>query len=348
MGSGGRRPDGAKSAAPPSREGGGPAAFAGPDPRAVMDPRVNESTIAHTPHAFINKAGEVIVIVPLQPRHEEGLRAMYLAYEPKRSFWGLPPESPDLCRSWVSGMIAEGLNLVALAMEAGVVGHAALFEMNPETCEMLLVVAPAFQNLGIGTQLARSAIQLAHEIGLRRIWLTVEARNLRARHVLRKCGFVYLDRSHPDEVEMALDVGGRFDPSKTRVAVVMTRRVHTAHPDMPCRAAVEVFLREPIGAMPVVDEGGRVVGIVSQTDLLLPACEAKRVGEVMTRPVVTVDEDCPLARVITLLRSRRVRCIPVLDPQGRLAGVVGRKDILAYYAGQSPGEAESPGTDSPG
>jgi CBS domain-containing protein len=59
----------------------------------------------------------------------------------------------------------------------------------------------------------------------------------------------------------------------------------------------------------------------------------------MTRDVVTAYESWPLARVISLFHSRRIRCIPVLDGFGRLVGVIGRKDVLSYYVGRAPENA---------
>jgi len=46
---------------------------------------------------------------------------------------------------------------------------------------------------------------------------------------------------------------------------------------------------------------------------------------------VTVEQRCPMTKVISLFNARRIRCIPVLDEREKLVGVVGRKDILAYY-----------------
>lgn len=296
-----------------------------------MNDRVSQSTLARTPHAFLNKRNEPILITPLDERREAGLVRMYLAYEPRNSFWGLPPIQDDACRRWVEGMIADGMNLLALSFDTGVVGHAALFPMDEGACEMFIVVSRPLQNLGIGTQLARCAVQLSHEMGFCRIWLSIEANNLSARHVLRKCGFEYLTQDDPTEVEMTLDIHRYQDPSDVHASDVMTREVLTVHKDMPCQAAVAVFLEKPIGAMPVVNGADQVIGIVSQTDLMLSASTNKRVGEIMTRRVVTVQEHCPLAEVISLFHSRKIRCIPVLDGRKKLVGVVGRKDILAYH-----------------
>jgi len=299
-----------------------------------MDPRVSESTIAHAPHAFITKREDPILITALGDSRADALVAMYLAYEPRNAFWGLPPIRDDACRHWVRGMIANGLNLVALSIDAGAVGHAALFPMQADACEMLVVVSPPFQNRGIGTQLSWCAVQLAHEVGFCRIWLSVETTNLRARHVFRKCGFEDLARHDEMEIEMALDTRRLLDPSQVRVGELMTRKVVCTHADMPCRAAIDLFLSNPIGALPVLDGRERIAGIISQTDLLMPGCASKKVGDLMTRQVVTAREDWPLARIISLFHSRRIRCLPVLDRHQTLVGVIGRKDVLSYYSGQ--------------
>ena len=303
----------------------------GPQKANALHGRAGRSTLARTPHAFLSKRSEPNVVMLLDERHGDKLVAMYLAYEPRNSFWGLPPIQDDACRKWVEGMVADGVNLVAMSFDAGAVGHAGLFPMADEACEILVVVSPPFQNQGIGTQLARCAVQLSYEIGFCRIWLSVEANNLKARHVFAKCGFEYLARHDPTEVEMALDVRACHDPSDVPVSEVMTREVLTVHQTMPCRTAVKIFLAQPVGALPVVDGSGEILGIVSQTDLILPASVNKRVSDIMTRRVVTVQQDCPITKVASLFHARRIRCIPVLDRRKKLVGVVGRKDILAYY-----------------
>lgn len=297
-----------------------------------MNDRVGKSTISRSPHAFINRNGEPLIVTPLSKARAHQLVDMYMSYEPRNSFWGLPPIRDEACEAWVDRMIREGENLVAMSFESGIVGHAALFQMGGDGCEMLVVVSPAHQNLGIGTQLAQCSIQLAHEIGFCRIWLSIEANNLRARHVFRKCGFEYVTQDDPTEVEMALDVSGYHDASDVPVAELMTREVLTVHKDVPCRVAVEMFLEKPIGAMPVVNGAGEVVGIISQTDLIVPANLDKQVGEIMTRRLVTVPEDCPVTKVVRLFHVRRLRSIPVVNAQGKLVGIIGRKDILGYYA----------------
>jgi RimJ/RimL family protein N-acetyltransferase len=131
---------------------------------------------------------------------------MYLSYQPRNSFQGLPPIKDAVCVNWVRDMLRTGINVIALADRVSIVGHTALFPINQQKCEMLVVVYPAFQNVGIGTELVRTCIDLAYELGHERIWLPVDATNVRARHIYKKCGFEYVSSKQGRELDMACDV----------------------------------------------------------------------------------------------------------------------------------------------
>ena len=73
-------------------------------------------------------------------------------------------------------------------------------------------------------------------------------------------------------------------------------------------------------------------GIITKTDLMIPANVAKMTGEVFTRNVVTVHEGQPISRIIRMLQSKKFRAIPVVDREKKLVGIVGRREILAYFA----------------
>ena len=111
-----------------------------------LDIRGKGSTISHLPQAFINKRGEAIVSQMLDEKTCEGLIKMYLDYQPRNSFQGLPPITDQACVQWVQHMIGNGVNLIAVSYLEGVVGHSALFPVNDQICELLVVVAPSFQN----------------------------------------------------------------------------------------------------------------------------------------------------------------------------------------------------------
>jgi CBS domain-containing protein len=298
---------------------------------AAMTIDQTRTTIHRFPHGFINKRAEPTLITTLTERRHRQLIDMYLAFQPRNSFSGLPPIRDEACVQWVQGMIATGVSLVALSFEEGMVAHGALFPVSDEMCELLLVVRPAHQGAGIGGQLARCLIQVGHELGFERIRLSVEAGNHIARHVYEKSGFQYLSQGMTDELEMSLDLDRYRGAVDVAVGEIMDRHVIVLHPEMPCKVALMIFLQDNVDAIPVVEGRDQLVGILSEADLMVEENLDRKVREVQTREVVALEETCTVAKAISLFRSRNLRCIPVLNRRMEVVGVVRRKDILAHY-----------------
>jgi CBS domain-containing protein len=298
-----------------------------------MERDLTRTSIHAFPYAFVSKRGDPILVTTLSADRAADLLAMYLAYEPRGSFQGLPPTRDDLCRKWVDDMIANGLSLVALSFLRGVVGHVALFPVGAEACEMLVVVSPPHQNAGIGTELVRCSTQVSHELGFEQIHLSVESANGRARHVYKKCGFEYVAGVEMSgDIEMVAHLRRHRDTVNASVSAVMNREVISFRPHDPCTVALDIFLRASVASLPVVDDRGRLLGILSKSDLMLSSNLRRNVGEVLTRDVITVAEAAPIEKVLRILQSKRVRAVPVVDRDNKLVGVVGRRDILAYYS----------------
>jgi len=154
-----------------------------------------------------NKRGEPVRVQLLREALHPSLVKMYLDFRPRNSFQGLPPMRDEVCVNWVQGMVGTAVNLVALGHDEALVGHAALFPIDGRKCEMLVVVSPESQNLGIGTELVQACGDVSRELGYRQIWLPVEATNVRARHVYRKCGFQYASARQSRELDMTLELG---------------------------------------------------------------------------------------------------------------------------------------------
>src|SRR5262249_61557907 len=159
---------------------------------------------------------------------------------------------------------------------------------------------------------------------------------------------------------------------EVRVEEVMTRTVTTVHPHAPLAEVVEKLLDKDYTALPVVDETNRVVGIISDTDLLergdmevsLSLKKAvdpdlartliarlrrvtKTVAQVMTPEPVTIGPHAALSEAARLMSKKNLKRLPVVDADGRLLGVLGRLDILtALAAGYLPQDA-SPRPTSP-
>lgn len=137
---------------------------------------------------------------------------------------------------------------------------------------------------------------------------------------------------------------------------VMTRQVATVREDATVREAARVMIERKVSGLPVLDENGSVVGIVSEGDFvrraelgtetagawwLLPLAEGAArdyvkthgayVRDVMTSPVLTVEPSTPLREVARLLHERRIKRLPVLE-NGRLVGIVSRADLVRGLA----------------
>ena len=143
-----------------------------------------------------------------------------------------------------------------------------------------------------------------------------------------------------------------------RARDVMTRTVHTVAPDTRIADVARLLVERHIGAVPVVDAEGQLVGIVSESDLIrrpeigterhpswllkflsdpqaLAADYVKTQGPtaaaVMTRDVVTVGEDAPLDEIAGLMESRGIKRVVVVE-QGRISGIVSRANFVQAIA----------------
>ena len=158
------------------------------------------------PQTMHTRLGEPLRLELLDEGLGGALERMYLDFQPRNCFQGLPPIKDEVCVEWVRGMIRDGWNVVAVAADRTIVGHVALFPINPRKCELLVVVSPSHQNVGVGTRLVACCAEMAAERGFERIWLPVESTNTRAKHVYKKCGFEYVSARQLREVDMVLDL----------------------------------------------------------------------------------------------------------------------------------------------
>lgn len=141
-----------------------------------------------------------------------------------------------------------------------------------------------------------------------------------------------------------------------RVKYIMTRDVIIGRQDTSLDGARELLRQGHISGLPVVDEGNRVVGVFSQTDALTKV--GHTIGEIMTSPAVTVDENASIQEVAALMAAKDINRIPVLR-QGTLVGIISRADVVRYVAthhawvdlesstGYDAGTIENPASSNP-
>jgi CBS domain-containing protein len=146
---------------------------------------------------------------------------------------------------------------------------------------------------------------------------------------------------------------------------VMTTAVLTALPGTDVREIAGMLLERRISAVPIVDERGKLRGIVSEGDLInrpesgtqhrqswwlrlvsAPEEQARdylrahgtRAQDVMTEDVITVAEDTPLSKIAALLEKHRIKRVPVVR-DGKLVGIVSRANLLQGLAASRPAAA---------
>lgn len=116
----------------------------------------------------------------------------------------------------------------------------------------------------------------------------------------------------------------------TTVEDVMTTALTTIHPDEPVDTADLEMKLAAIRHIPVVGPRNRLVGVLSDRDLLrsLGGPEGRAIADIMTRRVHTVRASEPASRAVDLLLEHKIGCVPVLGDQGELVGIVTEIDFL--------------------
>jgi CBS domain-containing protein len=115
-----------------------------------------------------------------------------------------------------------------------------------------------------------------------------------------------------------------------RIADVMSLRVLTVTPDETVQLAIARMLEENVGSVAIC-EGNHLVGIFTERDVLRLAGENSelqelKVGDVMTRRVLTVSPDDDILAAGALMAERRIRHLPVVQ-DGQVLGIVGLRDV---------------------
>ncbi|MBC6463002.1 CBS domain-containing protein [Actinomadura sp. HBU206391] len=135
---------------------------------------------------------------------------------------------------------------------------------------------------------------------------------------------------------------------------VMTRAVVAAYQHTSFKNIAQIMIQRGITALPVICDGRKVIGVVSEADLLtkeqhkddekrpwlesrhdrLSRAKARAVTaeELMTTPAITIRPDTTIAQAARLLDRHRIKRLPVVDDQNVLLGIVSRRDLLRVFA----------------
>jgi CBS domain-containing protein len=134
---------------------------------------------------------------------------------------------------------------------------------------------------------------------------------------------------------------------------VMSTHVIAVRQSAPYKEMAAMLHEQRVSAFPVLDDDNKVIGVVSEADLLtkeavngtMPGAldgmlrrreytraNALTAAELMTKPPVTIGPDAPVTQAARLMYSRRVKRLPVTSDDGTLIGIVTRADVLSVYS----------------
>jgi CBS domain-containing protein len=157
---------------------------------------------------------------------------------------------------------------------------------------------------------------------------------------------------HGGQARRLLHHHGRFHST---VRDVMTTDVVTVDRITPYKEVAGLLAEHRISAVPVLVLGRHVAGVVSEDDLLTARDKAARpahtgkpghlpwprhqgkqhpkltAGEIMSSPAITIHPDAPIPRAARLLHDHHIKRLPVVDPDGKLIGIVSRRDLLRVF-----------------
>jgi CBS-domain-containing membrane protein len=136
---------------------------------------------------------------------------------------------------------------------------------------------------------------------------------------------------------------------------IMTTHVVSVTKDASFRTMAAALRDHRVSAFPVLDDDGKVIGVVSEADMLAKAAldsepqgmpgmitgilrrreqekaRGTTAGDLMTSPPITISPDDTLERAARLMYTRKVKRLPVVDANGHLVGIIGRSDLLAVF-----------------
>jgi CBS domain-containing protein len=138
-----------------------------------------------------------------------------------------------------------------------------------------------------------------------------------------------------------------------QVADMMTKNVQCCSPSDPISRAAQIMSDVNCGAVPIVDENNKVVGMLTDRDIVLRViakgvdADACTCSDCMTSNVITASPDTDAHECADTMASKQIRRIPVVDREGRLAGIVALGDMATVNiheneAGQALSQISEP------
>ncbi|MFQ5682735.1 MAG: CBS domain-containing protein [Candidatus Binatia bacterium] len=110
---------------------------------------------------------------------------------------------------------------------------------------------------------------------------------------------------------------------------IMTREIVTVSPTATIKSLAKILIQNQISGAPVADKSGKILGIVSESDIV--AKKGKQVNAIMSKKVIGVTEETLVEEIAGLMTTHRIKRLPVMRGE-RLVGIVSRADIVGAIA----------------
>jgi len=143
---------------------------------------------------------------------------------------------------------------------------------------------------------------------------------------------------------------------------IMTKEVITVKPETTIEELARLLMKQQISGAPVVDDKGKIVGIVTENDLIsknsrlhiptilrlfdayiplgtskmesdIRKMAASTVEDICTKEIITVDEEASVEYIATIMTEKRIHILPVVR-EGKLVGIIGKKDLIKGIAAE--------------
>jgi len=143
---------------------------------------------------------------------------------------------------------------------------------------------------------------------------------------------------------------------------IMTKEVITVKPETTIEELARLLMKQQISGAPVVDAKGKIVGIVTENDLIsknsrlhiptilrlfdayiplgtskmesdIRKMAASTVEDICTKEIITVDEEASVEYIATIMTEKRIHILPVVR-EGKLVGIIGKKDLIKGIAAE--------------
>jgi CBS domain-containing protein len=113
---------------------------------------------------------------------------------------------------------------------------------------------------------------------------------------------------------------------------IMTRNIYTISPEASVQEVAQLLSRERMSGAPVVDKDGKLLGIVTQADIIWSVGrDGLRVADIMNPEIIAVDEKTPVGEIAILMSKRNIKRVPVMC-NGKMVGIISRADIVQAVA----------------